>query len=139
MKPKLLLRIAAALMLLHTIGHTLGALTWKEAPNAAIARVITEMISNRFDFMGRSVTIALFFEGYGITMIFVLLLVSVCLWLFSVDTESRLTQRLTIVFAVFLIAVSITEFIYFFPLAASFSLLAGICSLFAGVQKKSAR
>ena len=36
MKPKILLRIASILMLLHTAGHTMGALTWKEAPNAAV-------------------------------------------------------------------------------------------------------
>jgi len=37
MRPKLLLRIAAGLMFLHTIGHSFGASTWKDAPNAAVA------------------------------------------------------------------------------------------------------
>jgi hypothetical protein len=137
MQPKLLLRIAAAFMLLHTVGHTFGALSWKNAPNATIARLISDMINDRFDFMGRSVSVALFYEGYGIILIFVLLLVSVCLWLIGDDAETRIAQRLLVVLACFLIAVAISEFIYFFALAASFTLLAGVCVCLATVQQKS--
>jgi hypothetical protein len=137
MQPKLLLRIAATLMLLHTIGHTFGALSWKNAPNATITRLISDMINDRFNFMGRSVSVALFYQGYGITMIFVLLLVSVCLWLMGDDVETRLAQRFLVVFACFLLVVAITEFMYFFAFAASFTLLAGICVLLATIQQAS--
>jgi len=34
MKPKLLLRIASIIMLLHDAGHTYGHLTWKQTPDA---------------------------------------------------------------------------------------------------------
>src|ERR1700722_11729860 len=139
MQPKFLLRIAATFMLLHTIGHTFGALTWKNAPNATIARLISDMINDRFDFMGRSVSVALFFEGYGVIMIFVLILASICLWLIGDDVETRIAQRLLVVFACFLLVVAITEFMYFFALAASFTLLAGVCVFLATVQRKSQR
>ena len=65
MKAKLLLRIAAAMMLLHTIGHTMGTLTWKQAPNNAVAQVVSGMQNNHFDFMGRSSSLAGFYEGFG--------------------------------------------------------------------------
>ena len=139
MQPKILLRIAAAFMLLHTIGHTFGALTWKNAPNAAIARLIGEMINERFDFMGRSVSVALFYQGYGIIMIFILMLASICLWLIGDDIETRLAQRFLVVFACFLLVVAITEFMYFFALAASFTLLAGVCVFLATVVQPAMR
>ena len=135
MQPKLLLRIAATIMLLHTIGHTFGALSWKKAPNATIARLISEMIDDRFDFMGRSVSVALFYEGYGILLIFVLILTSVCLWLIGDDVETRIAQRLLVAFACFLLVVAITEFMYFFALAASFTLLADVCVILATARR----
>jgi hypothetical protein len=121
MKPKILLRIAALLMLLHTIGHTFGAVNWKNTPNATIAGIIEAMEKNHFVFMGVQASIAGFYVGYGIILIFVLLMVTVLLWLLA-DNYQR---AIVIVLAVFLAAMGITEFIYFFPLAAAFSLLAG--------------
>jgi hypothetical protein len=129
MKPTLLLRIAATCMSLHTVGHSFGALTWKDAPNATIGQVIQSMQTNHFEFMGRSATIANFYEGYGITMIFVLLLVSVLLWLLANATANPLTSKLVPLLGVFLILLAIIEYIYFFPLPAAFSLLAGVCTL----------
>lgn len=128
MKPKLFLRIAAALMFLHTIGHTIGALTWKQAPNAAIGHVIREMEVNHFIFMGRQVTLASFFEGYGIGMIGVLLLISIQLWFLSGDSERPLSARYAASFTVFLLFFGIMEYFCFFPFAAVISLLAGLCS-----------
>jgi hypothetical protein len=84
---KIALRIAAILMLLHTAGHTVGALTWKNAPNAHVAAVVTGMEKEHFGFMGRSLTLASFFTGYGYSMIGVLLLVSVLLWLLVCRTK----------------------------------------------------
>jgi len=127
MKPKLLLRIAAILMFLHAIGHTLGALSWKDAPNAAIAQVIKEMETNHFVFMGRSTDIATFYEGYGYIMIVVFLFVSVLLWQLS----SGDNRKSIFLVAAFLIVFGVIEYIFFFPFAAAFSLLAGICATVA--------
>jgi hypothetical protein len=131
MKPKLLLRIAAAVMLLHTIGHSMGALTWKQAPNKAIADVIRGMEDNRFDFIGRQVTLADFFQGYGIGNIFVLLLITITLWLLGGNTQDRLTRKLLPFLIVFLVCFSLTEWIYFFPMPSIMSLVAAILSLLA--------
>lgn len=127
MKPKLLLRIASLVMLLHAMGHTFGALGWKNAPNNAIAQVISAMQNNHFDFMGRSATLANFHEGYGMTMILVLLFISLLLWFLATAP----TPRLVILSGVFLVGMSVVEYIYFFPFAAAFSLTAGVCTLIA--------
>lgn len=131
MKPKLLLRIAAILMFLHTIGHTFGALSWKNAPNSFVGQVIAGMQKNHFGFMGRSVTLASFYEGYGYMMILVYLLSSILLWLLAADSNNPLSAKLLPVLSVFLLLIAIIEYIYFFPFAAAFSLLAGLCTLFA--------
>jgi len=127
MKAKLFLRMASILMLLHTAGHTIGACTWNQAPNAAVKQVIDGMLSNRFEFMGRSASIADFYQGYGYGMIGVLLMITTVLWLLSTEPS----PRIVLVFGLFLLFFGIIEFIYFFPLAAGFSLLAGIATLLA--------
>jgi hypothetical protein len=124
MRPKLLLRIAAILMLLHTIGHTIGALSWKKAPNGQLQNVIDGMQNNHFAFMGRQASYGLFYEGYCISMIFVLLLVTILLWLLAGNFQ----YAIVVVLSIFLLALAVTEFIYFFPFAAAFSLLAGLCA-----------
>jgi hypothetical protein len=129
MKPKIFLRIASVLMLLHTVGHTLGALSWRKAPNAAVQKVITAMESNRFQFMGRSASLADFYSGYGIIMIGVLLLITVLLWLGSDETDVRSFRKVQTLLTAFLVFLAVIEYIYFFPFAAAFSLLAGICTL----------
>src|ERR1700744_5391763 len=113
MNPKILLRIASLLMFVHTIGHSFGALNWKNAPDAAVGRLISSMQTTHFAFMGRSATLAGFYEGYGLTMIFVLLLISVVLWLLSTAAAGELSARLLPVFAVFLLFMGIIEYIYF--------------------------
>ena len=127
MKPKILLRIAGILMLLHTAGHTVGALTWKDAPNARVAAVVTGMQQEHFRFMGRSLTIASFYEGYGFTMIGVLLLLSVLLWLLAAQP----LRPMILFVGLFLLFLGVIELIYFFLFAAAFSLLAGIFTLYA--------
>src|ERR1700754_3944836 len=126
MKPKLLLRTASVLMFLHTMGHTFGVLHWKNAPNAVVGQTITSMQTTPFPFMGRNVTLASFYEGYGISMILVLLLFSLLLWLLSTDTGNRSIARLLPFLAVFLLAMAGVEYVYFFLFAAVVSLLAGV-------------
>ena len=128
MTPKILLRISSLLMLFHTIGHSIGALSWKDAPpSAAVARTIEEMQNNSFVFMGRQSTIAGFYVGYGMSMIAVLLLLTILLWLLSI----QLVKRFVLTLGLFLLVLGILEYIYFFPLAAAFSFLAGLCALIA--------
>ena len=123
LKSKLLLRIAVVFMLLHTIGHTFGALSWSEPPNAKVAAVINGMQTEHFDFMGRSATLAQFYNGYGISMILVLLFVSIQLWLLA----SNPVKSMIVAMGVFLLIMGICEYIYFFPMAALFTVLSAVC------------
>ena len=132
MKAKLSLRIASILMLLHTVGHTIGALTWKEAPNTRVATVINGMQTEHFDFMGRSASLGSFFDGYGFTNIGVLLLLTVLLWLLSAEPN----RKFILLIGLFQLFMGVIELIYFFPFAAVISLLAGICTLLAYISWK---
>jgi hypothetical protein len=123
MKPKILLRIAAALMLLHTIGHTMGALGSGMPDNPRIGAVLNGMRTEHFDFMGRSATLAQFFDGYGVSLIFVLLFVSVQLWMLA----AKPVKQMLVGMGLFLSATAVCEYIYFFPMAALFTLLSAVC------------
>jgi len=123
MKPKVLLRIAAALMLLHAIGHTMGTLGFGQPKNPRVAAVLDGMRSEHFDFMGRSATLAQFFDGYGVSLIFVLLFVSVQLWLLSANPAKQMLVGM----GLFLTVTAVCEYIYFFPMAALFTLLSAVC------------
>lgn len=132
MKPKFSLRISALLVLLHTIGHAMGALTWKKAPNSTIQQVVDGMQNNHFDFMGRSISLGLFFDGYGFIMIGVLLLLTLLLW----QLASEPNHKVILMLSLFLLFMGICELIWFFPFAAAFSLLAGVISLYAYFKTK---
>ncbi|AYL96484.1 LIC_13387 family protein [Mucilaginibacter celer] len=127
MKPKVLLRIAAIFILLHTIGHTMGALTWTEPPTPKVGTVIIGMQTEHFDFMGRSVTLAAFFNGYGISMILVLLFAALQLWLLS----NIFSKPMMVLMSIFLAGLAIVEFIYFFPLPAILTGVAAVCTGFS--------
>jgi len=129
MKAKLLTRAAAVFVLLHLMGHIVGTSTWKQGPNRAVQTVIDGMQSQRFNFMGRMVSLGDFFTGYGHSMTGVLLMLIVSLWLLSNDTVSRISVQLRALIGITLLFLAIMEWIFFFPLAAALSLLAGICAL----------
>ena len=81
--------------------------------------------------MGANVSLADFYVGYGFMLIFALGTVSVLLWLLAANYQPTIVA----VLAVFLMLMAITEFIYFFPLAAAFSGLGGICSGFTLLKR----
>lgn len=136
-KPMHLVRIAALLMAFHTLGHTMGALNWKKNPNENVNLVITSMQTEHFDFMGRSATLAQFYEGYGIIMILVLALISLQLWMLSDETGNPKAGKILTSMAVFLILMASLEYVYFFPFAAAISFLAGVCVILSLIGKKT--
>jgi hypothetical protein len=126
------LRTAGIIMLLHTIGHTIGALTWKKAPNPVLKQVVDGMINNHFTFMGRLASIGDFYSGYGYSMIGVLLLITILLWQLSVNIQRPFVLTL----GIFLLFLSVIEYIWFFPFASAFSLVAGIATMVAYQKSK---
>jgi hypothetical protein len=128
MKPKIILRLASLSMLLHTIGHTIGALSWKKDPDPNIQQVVDTMISHKFIFLGALRSIGDFYEGYGMTMIVVLLLMTILLWQLSTTyilypaPSAKLLQPISLA----LLIIALIEFKYFFFLPGTLTGIAGI-------------
>jgi hypothetical protein len=136
MKRSLLIRIAAVLIFLHTVGHTFGVFGSKP-PTPAIARVLQDMEQNRFSFMGRSVSLAIFFEGYGVILIVALLFFSVVLWWLATQTESELGAKLLLLSFLYLTALALLEIIYRFPYFLTVP--AALCLLIALLVRRPLR
>jgi hypothetical protein len=129
MKAKLLIRIAAVLILIHLIGHGIGHFTWQATTDPVKQEAIQQMFSHKFHFMGTMRSMGDYYRGYSLMLLPVYAMSVVLLWLISnaADTQRRLSRQLLypIAGAYFLFAV--LEFTYFFPFAATMSIGAGLC------------
>lgn len=123
MKPKLLLRIAAAIMLLHAAGHTAGVATWQKPGGDIPARVVRIMQSEQFSFMGRDgSTMAGFYSGFGYCGTILLLFIAALLWTLSGWKDRSANRILWLTgFAILLLAVD--EIVWFFPMAVAFCIV----------------
>jgi len=126
MKPKILLRIAALIMLFHCVGHTVGVLTWQR-PNGSIpSEVVQKMQEVQFGFMGKDgSTMANFYSGFGYSATIMLLFIVALLWLLSGMSDKSAAKILWIV-AIAIILLSADEMIFFFPMAVTFSLVSAV-------------
>lgn len=133
MNPKLLLRIAAVIMFLHLLGHTMGHLGWRKAEDPIKQEVIRQMTDHRFPFMGAEKSMGDYYEGYGLASALMLLLIAVLLWVLSgvEAANAALGSKVLLPLALFLFLFGIMEWVYFFPFAASFSLTSGLLSMLA--------
>jgi hypothetical protein len=136
MNPKVLLRIAAILMLFHAIGHTIGASTWKKTSDVAKQTVIASMTSQKFPFMGVDRSMAEYYDGFSIAVTLALLLITAMLWISSnvAPHSIALVKNILVVLSIILLAWGIDEMIFFFPFAAAFSLLAFLLTLIATLR-----
>jgi hypothetical protein len=129
MKPKLLLRIAAILILIHALLHTMGFNQWKEDPEPAKHEMIKLMTGQKFPFMGTSRNMGEYYDGFGYAASIALFLIAVLLWLVSTEssTNSSLAKKTIAVISFGLLLWAADELIYFFPFAAGLTLAASIC------------
>jgi hypothetical protein len=125
---KILLRIASILMFTHLIGHSIGQNGWKNATDPVQKEVGRQMMGPKFPFMGVSRSMGDYFDGYGYITSAALLLFIVLLWIASsaVSLAAAFLTRVVLTLAFGLLAISIVEFIYFFPFAAGTTLLASL-------------
>lgn len=133
MNPKILLRTASVIMLLHVIGHTIGHSGWKKAPDPEKQEVITHMTGKSFAFMGAERSMGDYYDGYGYASTLAMLLVIALLWVLSGET-SPLAQKGVLLVTIFLFGWGVDELIYFFPMAAGFSLVSGLFALISFFQ-----
>jgi len=107
-------------MLLHTIGHTFGTLGWKKTTDPAKQEVIKQMTGNKFPFMGANRSMDDAMDGYGFALISTWFLITAILWMCS---NYALVINFLILISIILLLSGIIELIYFFPLAAAFTLI----------------
>ena len=123
-------------MLLHTIGHTFGTLDWKKTTDPAKQEVIKQMTGNKFPFMGANRSMDDAMDGYGFALILTLFLITAILWMCSnyAAKNSTLVINFLILISIILLLSGIIELIYFFPLAAAFTLITMLLTVIAIIQ-----
>ena len=133
MKPKLLLRIAAAIIFLHALAHTMGVYTWKNTNSHVPQDLIKQMTEQKFAFMGTTATMAAFYDGFGYASTIAMLLIVAILWILGSAPKKNAALSVKILWpaAAFLFLLGIDEIIYFFPMAAIFSFLAFLLTAFS--------
>lgn len=125
MAPKLLLRMSSVIMVLHAVGHTIGIATWASEKSQVPKVVIEAMKGNDFVFQGVPANMARFYEGMGYAATIALLFLASVLWVASnVDLKNRRVAALFLWPSIgFMVLLGLDEIIYFFPMAAAFSLV----------------
>jgi hypothetical protein len=128
MKPKILLRIASAFIVLHAVGHLFGMAGWTDARTDEQKMVVHAMTDHRFAFMGAVHSFGDSFNGFGYIAEISLLLAAYLLWICgsAADSYPVISRKLSFALFISLFAQSILEFIYFFPFAASMTLIAAL-------------
>jgi hypothetical protein len=129
MKPKILLRIAAILLVLFAAGHTSGHLGRKKNPDPEGQKVLQAMERYKFTFMGTEQTLDGHMEGYGMGFTFMLVALIGLLWIISIRTENdpKYSQLLLYPILFFMLGNAYVAYRYFFMGPTVFSLI--VCLL----------
>lgn len=129
MKPRILLRVASVLTLVHAILHTFGGLLSPPSHGPEELTVLTAMKAFRFDAMGSLRSYWDFYLGFGLFLTVTLILISVLLWqLAALVRVSPASARPLIasLFACFA-AFAVLSWMYFFIAPLVTELVIGIC------------
>jgi hypothetical protein len=126
MNPQLLLRIAAGLLMIFALGHTVGHITRHNVTDPRARELQRLMIDNKFEMFGQMRSYDENYTGLSMDMIATLLAFSIITWGIAghVEKNGELVKVILIplTFAVSIFA--ITGFVYFFLAPAITSLIA---------------
>jgi hypothetical protein len=123
---KILLRIAAVVMLLHAVGHTTGVATWQSPTGEIPIEVVKIMQDVQFSFMGKDgSTMSEFYSGFGYVGTILLLLIAVLLWVLA-NWKDKSAIKLLWILGSAVVALGVVEAIYFFPMAVAFCVITAI-------------
>jgi hypothetical protein len=128
MTPKILLRIAAGLLLFFAVGHSIGHFRRHDVTDPKAIEVQRQMIENKFDMFGKLRSYDENYTGMSTNLILTLVTFTVLLWLFSsvVETNKSLGRILLLPIALCVVGISITGSLYFFPVPALTCLIASV-------------
>ena len=138
MKAKWFLRIAAILIFIHLLGHSMGHTGWDKPKDPRMQEVVDAMKSYEGQFMGASQSMADYFNGYSLILFLVLGMSVIQLWIASglLDDKGDIIKKMLYPVAVAYFGFSVIEFIYFFPFAGSISFLAALFILLSILSKR---
>ena len=131
MKAKVLLRIAALLLVVHLLGHSMGHSKWDKPEDPQMAEVVKVMKGYKGEFMGAVKSMADYYNGYSLIMFFVFGMTIFILWVSSgfIGTHREIAGKILLPVGIAYVGFGIVEDLYFFPFAAAVSFLAGILTL----------
>ena len=127
MTPKLLLRIAAGLVLFFAFGHTIGHVTRHQGEG--VQQTVGQTMQDvKFDFFGNTTSYDGMYNGMSLNLIFTLLAFAAVLWMLSnvAFDRPRLVKQLLIPVALCLFGFAVTSFLYFFFVPAVTCFLASL-------------
>jgi uncharacterized ion transporter superfamily protein YfcC len=141
MTPKLLLRLAASLVFVHLLGHSVGHTMWDKPEDPRLMEIVSHMKGYRSEFMGATKSIGEYYHGYSLILIVMFASMAWILWTSSnlFRGNERTISRFLLPVAVSFIIYGVIEFLYFFPFAASMSFFAGVLILVAALKKSKAK
>lgn len=133
MRASLFYRIAAVLILLFAIGHTVGFL--QSDPSWGVDSLLALMKSIHFNIQGFSRSYWDFFLGFGFLVTLFLLFAAVLAWqLGGLATETLARMRvISWAFALCFAAVMVLSWRYFFAAPLAFSFLIMVCLILAAL------
>lgn len=131
MKAKVLLRIAALLLVVHLLGHSMGHSKWDKPEDPQMAEVVKVMKGYKGEFMGAVKSMADYYNGYSLIMFLVFGMTIFILWISSgfIGTHREIASKILLPVGIAYVGFGIVEYLYFFPFAAAVSFLAGILTL----------
>lgn len=138
MTPKLLIRIAAGLVLFFAFGHSIGHATRHQAEGAQ-QTVVQTMQDVKFDFFGNTTSYDGMYNGLSLNLIFTLIAFALVLWFVSnvVDERPKLAMQIVLPIALCVCGFAVTSFLYFFLVPAITCLLASVLIGVAAMQLKN--
>jgi len=127
LKPSILYRITAVLILLFAIGHTVGFL--QHDPSWGVDSLLSSMKSIHFNIQGFSRSYWDFFVGFGLFVTLFLLFAAVLAWqLGGVAVETLMRLRvLAWAFALCFAVVTVLTWRFFFAIPLVLSFLITVC------------
>lgn len=137
MRAKLPLRIAAVILFLFALGHTVGFLSFRP-PEPEAAAVLDAMSRVPFDFGGHMVHWMDFYKGFGLAISISGFVTTIIAWRLSMatDAEAALAQTIAWLLCAIQVGSIVLSLLYFGPVQSIFSALAAAVLAWGAVKLK---